>query len=238
MYDQFNKCLALEKDYIHVENGGSFYYEMQYGKLSIYLEWSNGKVDWINNFDFLPKCRIGFKRVWALIVAFFKAIIFNAHFPKQSYKDMENKWYCHRGFLKVWKSIEPYLKEIVMDEAVKEIEIIGYSHGGGLAQLCFEWVKFWRPDVKARGYGFGAPRIFWGNTSKTVKDRFKGFIVVRNGRDIVTHLPPRLFGFKDICAVLVIGESKGLIKDHYAERYREALKEFDEVVEVFNGIPN
>lgn len=236
MYEKFKKCLDLEKDYVHVENDGSYYYEMENGKLTIYLEWSNGKVDWINNFNFIPECRIGFKRIWALIVAFFKAIIFNAQMPKQSYKDMENKWYCHRGFLKVWKSIEPYLKDIVMDEAVKEIEVIGYSHGGGVAQLCYEWVKFWRPDVKAHGYGFGAPRIFWGNASETVKKRFQGFTVVRNGDDLITHLPPTLFGFSDICPILEIGEYNGGIADHYPERYLEALKELDRILEEFDEV--
>lgn len=199
MHDRFSKCLALEGFYIHVENDASYYVERDRDVLKIFFEWSNGKVDWKHNF----------------------------YFPAKPYRDMKNRWFCHRGFLKVWKSIEPYIKEAIMDPTVRAIDIVGYSHGGAIAQLCYEYVKFNRPDVVVAGVGFGAPRVFWGFAKKAVKERFKGFIVVRNGKDLVTHLPPVLFGFHHICHVLKIGECVGItgVKDHYPERYLAALGE-------------
>lgn len=197
MLKKYQNC--LNNRYIVCENDGSYMLERQGDKLTIYFEGSNGHVDWKNNFDF----------------------------PAKPYRDMKDGWFCHRGFLKVWKSIEDHIAMDIMDLSVNVIEIVGYSHGGAIAQLCYEYVRFNRPDVAVYGYGFGAPRVFWGPARKAVKDRFRGFIVVRNGKDIVTHVPPRLFGFRHICEVMEIGESLGLIRDHYQDRYIKALKELE-----------
>ena len=194
LFEKFNVCQKAK--YIHTDNDGSFAIQKSGNKLTLLFEWSNGKTDWLNNFDF----------------------------PAKPYRHMENLWFCHRGFLRVWKAIEPHLKDYIFDMTVNEIDIIGYSHGGAIAQLCFEYVKFNRPDIEVTGCGFGAPRVLWGFAKKSVKERFKGFYVVRNGNDLITHLPPVLFGFNHVCEVMKIGESKGLIKDHYPERYKEALK--------------
>ena len=198
MYEKFKECLALEPNYIHVENEASYYIEREKDKLKIFFEWSNGKIDWRHNF----------------------------YFPAKPYRDMKNRWFCHRGFLKVWKSIEPYIADAIMSPETKVIEIVGYSHGGAIAQLCYEYVKFNRPDVEVTGYGFGAPRVFWGIANKAVKKRFEGFIVVKNGKDLITHLPPILFGFHHVCEVVKVGKCTGItgVKDHYPERYLEALK--------------
>lgn len=208
MYNKFTKCFALEDKYIHVEHKASYYLEWENvwdedaqcfmpRKLTIYFEKSNGLTDWLNNFSF----------------------------PAKPYRDMEDKWYCHRGFLKVWKSIEKEIAWHIMNTYAQEIDIIGYSHGGAIAQLCYEYVKFNRPDVKVTGVGFGSPRVLWGKVSDNVKARFEGFVVVRNGKDLVTHLPPAVFGFHHVAEVLKVGKCKGLtgVKDHYPERYMAGL---------------
>ena len=188
---------CLNATYTSVENNGDFSIVHNGNKLTIYFEWSDGATDWKNNFNF----------------------------PAKPYRRMKDLWFCHRGFLKVWKSIEPYVENYILDETVKEIEIIGYSHGGAIAQLCYEYVKFNRPDVEVTGFGFGAPRVFWGFACKRVKARFEDFMVIRNGHDIVTHLPPILFGFRHLGRVFKIGKSAGPIKDHYPEKYLLALEE-------------
>lgn len=194
LYNQFLACILI--DYKHVENDGSFAYRRAGSALSLYFQHSNGGTDWKNNFDF----------------------------PAKPYRDMEHKWYCHRGFLKVWKSIEPYISDMINDPTIKTIEIAGYSHGAAIATLCYEYVKYNRPDVSVSGVGFGAPRVLWGFASKTVLDRFKGFVVVRNSKDIVTHVPPAFLGFRHVGEVLKIGgKSKGLINDHRPENYVEGL---------------
>lgn len=198
MFDKFNTCLALEGLYRQVDNGGSYYVSRVGDTVRIFFEWSNGAIDWKHNF----------------------------YFPAKPYRDMKDGWFCHRGFLKVWKSIEPEIMIDLWDPSIKKVEIVGYSHGGALAQLCYEYVKFNRPDVAVEGYGFGAPRVFWGLARKSVKKRFEGFVVVRNGNDIVTHLPPVLFGFRHLGKVVKVGGAKGLIEDHYPENYLKALEDF------------
>lgn len=202
--DIFVKTLSLFKKYIHVgEDTASYYFGREENTLSIFFEWSNGERDWLNNFLFLP-------------------------IPKKPYSDMDHLWFCHMGFFKVWKTIEPHLADAIKDITVERIDISGYSHGAAIAQLCYEYVKYHRPDVDVTGVGFGAPRVFWGFINKTIKRRVEDFIVVRNGNDIVTHLPPVIFGFRHIGKVLKVGESVGPIKDHYPDCYREALGKYDD----------
>ena len=186
LLQKFNTCIRVK--YTHVENAGSYAIERNGDKLTLYFQKSNGLRDWWNNFNF----------------------------PAKPYRDMDNLWFCHRGFLKVWKSIEPYVAPHIADKSVTIIEIIGYSHGGAIGQLCYEYVKFNRPDVLIKGYGFGSPRVLWGTANQTVKDRFKGFVVIRNGQDLITHLPPACFGFTHVPAVLKVSTGQSnmkLVKD-------------------------
>lgn len=198
LFDAFMKCLSLKDRYIHVENAGDYYVERKGDCLKLFFEWSDGTVDWANNFDF----------------------------PAKPYKHMENLWFCHRGFLKVWKSIEPYIVAEISNPEIKKIEIVGYSHGAAMALLCYEYCIFHRPDVDVQGVGFGCPRVFWGFVPELVKERFRNFTVVRNGNDIVTHVPPAIFGFRHISKIIQIGQdkSKGIVNDHRPENYLENLK--------------
>lgn len=227
MLDRFEKCYCSISEYKHVKNHASFFTERSGTKLTIYFEKSNGKVDWLNNFDFMPDLYYvaDTKFTPKSILAWGKELIFGLiHTPKKAYKDSADSWKCHGGFLKVWKSIEPYLVDQINNPMIKEFEVIGYSHGGAIAQLCHEYIKYWRPDAKVSGYGFGAPRVVWGKPSEAVKKRFEGFVVVRNQKDLITHLPPKCFGFVDICEIKTVGYfSFGLISDHYPDKYWMAL---------------
>lgn len=194
MLDKFNACINTV--YTTVANDASYAVLLEDGVLKIFFEPSNGKEDWRNNFDF----------------------------PAKPYRDMKNLWFCHRGFLKVWKSIEEHIARNILDPEVKKIEIVGYSHGAAIAALCYEYVKFNRPDIEVFGVGFGGPRVLWGFPNKRVLDRFEGFTIVRNGNDLITHLPPAIFGFRHVGTILKIGKSEGLIKDHYPQKYKEALE--------------
>lgn len=201
LYKAFNECLETEEKYIHVENGGDFFVKREGSTLRIFFEWSDGFEDWINNFRFLAV-------------------------PKKPYKSMKKLWFCHRGFFKVWKSIKPYIEADIHNLDIRKIEIVGYSHGAAIALLCYEYCVFNRPDVEVKGVGFGCPRVFWGIVPRSVKERFNNFLVVRNCNDIVTHVPPALFGYRHISKILKIGEgnSEGLIDDHREENYIAHLK--------------
>ena len=191
---------VLNAEYIHIgEQTASYAYEREGNTLYIYFEWSNGKTDWRNNFDF----------------------------PAKPYRDMKDKWYAHRGFLRVWKVIEPYLEGKINDLDIDRIIIGGYSHGAAIALLCHEYCKFNRPDIEVHGYGYGCPRVIWGFLRKAVKKRFESFTVIRNGCDLVTRVPPALFGFRHAGNLVEIGKDKGYnsIVSHYPESYKNALED-------------
>ena len=173
--------------------------------LYLFFEGSNGEHDWKSNLDF----------------------------PAKPYKRMnETVWFAHRGFLKVWKEIEPYLAADIADPYFKKIVIAGYSHGGALAALCHEYAWFHRPDLRKggiEGYGFGAPRVFWGVKSARLKMRWEKFTVIRNVDDLVTHLPPAFLGFTHVGKLLKIGK-KGKysrVEAHYADNILKELRLYE-----------
>lgn len=144
---------------------------------------------------------------------------------------MPNRWYAHRRFLKVWKVIEDKLAAIIHDKQINEIIIAGYSHGAALALLCHEYCMFNRTDIKnkIRGYGFGCPRVVFGFLRKSVKKRFTGFFVIRNKKDIVTHLPPALLLFRHVSNLITIGSGEwNCIDAHRPENYIESLQKFQQ----------
>ncbi len=195
----FKRCIY--RDYIHIENSGDYAVERRGSTVYIYLECSNGITDWKNNFDF----------------------------PAKPYKRMGRTiWFAHRGFLRVWKSVEPYIENVVKDQTVANIIIVGYSHGAALAVLCHEYVWYNRPDLreKIEGYGFGCPRVFWGIKTKKLAQRWERFKVIRNLNDIVTHVPPAILGFSHVGTMITIGE-KGKYSMVDAHRPENMAKELD-----------
>lgn len=197
-YQLFSRCLNAA--YTTVENAGSFAYEKNGTHLTLFFEKSNGLTDWKNNLDF----------------------------PCIAYGHMDTLWFCHRGFLKVWLSILPYLYDTIHDPEIRTVTIAGYSHGAAIAALCHEYVWFHRPALRKNihGYGFGCPRFYWGIfPRKKLKQRWENFTVIRNGRDFVTHLPPALLGYRHIQKVHTIGSKNAYspIDAHRPESYLAEL---------------
>ncbi len=198
----FYKCLNIP--YTHIENSADYALERTKTTLYIYFESSDGYIDWKNNF----------------------------HFPAQAYKRMgKTIWFAHGGFLSVWKTIEMYIKNYIMDSTLKKIVIVGFSHGAAIAAFCHEYVWFHRPDLRdtLEGYGFGCPRIFWGKQNESLKIRWERFLVIRNIDDIVTHIPPIVLGFSHVGTTLEIGE-KGkysAIDAHRPENILTELYQFE-----------
>ncbi len=187
----------------HPSNGGSNFAVRRYlDTLYIFFEGSDGKEDWKVNFDF----------------------------PAKAYKRMGiTAWFAHRGFLDAWKKTEPHLEKLIADPSVHKIILVGYSHGAAIALLCHEYIWYHRPDIRdnIESCGFGCPRVIWGLPNKAVRSRWKGFSVIRNIDDIVTHLPPALFGYTHVGKMITVG-SKGKYsrtEAHYAENILAELKD-------------
>ena len=177
----FKRC--LNADYKHTENGGDYSIEIQDKTLYLLFQWSKGKEDWKNNF----------------------------RFPAKAYKKGDNRWYCHGGFKRVWKSISAMLVPRVLAALQTHTEIdtivcVGFSHGGPMAGFATEDMEFrYGSAYKIEGYAFGCPRFVFGILPRAVKNRFKHFTVIRNIPDIVTHVPPIVLGFRHVGKLIKIG---------------------------------
>jgi hypothetical protein len=138
----------------------------------------------------------------------------------------------HRGFLKAWKEVEDIIINAISDKEIKAITIVGYSHGGALAAFCHECCYYHRQDIKDNilGIAFEAPRIFGCiRVKKSLIERWERFFVIRNDKDIVTHCPPKIFGYTHVGNILHVGRYKGygLIDSHRQANILESIKEID-----------
>lgn len=195
--------LCLDTPYLHADNGASFAVRSRGDVLYILFQKSEGAEDWYNNLDF----------------------------PAAPYRDMATEWRAHRGFLRVWKSAEPYIEEILAETAYRRITVAGYSHGGALAVLCHEYIWFRYPSLRAdlHGVGFGAPRVIrCGRECRAAAHRWTQFTVVRCGRDAVTHLPPALLGYRHMGRLLTVGSRQlSPTEAHMPQSYTDALLEYE-----------
>ncbi len=193
--------LCLKSTYRHTEEGGDYAFLRSGQTLYLLFEWSRGREDWKNNFDF----------------------------PAVSYDETGRKWLCHRGFLKVFKAIVPHIEATVKTTDADRMIVVGYSHGAALAALAHEYIWYHRPDMREElyGYGFGCPRCIWMPCFfPGIKKRWEHFLTIRNGNDLVTHLPPAFLGYSHVNKLLKIGrQSKyGMINAHRPENYMSSLK--------------
>ena len=199
--DIFEKILNAK--YIHTENGVDYALILNGEILYILFECSDGFDDWVKNFRFIAN----------------------------PYKQMSKTWRCHNGFAKAYSSVKDdimaYVKEFISNYKIKKIIVAGYSHGAALAVLCTEDMEYSFGGLcDIQGIGFGTPRVLWGIVPKEVKKRLNGFIAGRNIDDIVTHVPPKILGFRDAGKIVKIG-SKGKysrIDAHRPESYQEELR--------------
>lgn len=196
MKDLFKRC--LNADYTHTDEGGDYAIEVEGRVLYLLFEWSDGVEDWKNNFDF----------------------------PATPYRDMTDKWYAHRGFLRVWKAMQDEVEErvvaiLAVNAKIDTIKCVGYSHGAALALLATEDMMYlFDGQLRIEGYGFGCPRVIWGKMPTSLKVRLRTFTAIRNIPDIVTHVPPWLFGYRHVGLKRIGKRGKyGPIKAHYASAY-------------------
>ena len=234
----FSRC--LNATYIHTECGGDYAIDLDGDTLYLFFECSDGKEDWINNFDFIPDNYEERDETSLLASIAIKAgtvaISEYLNLPVKPYKDMPKSWRVHGVFLKVWKAMQNEIeykvaKHLLEEHQINNIVCVGYSHGGALSLLATEDMAFLYGDrINVSGYGFGAPRVLWGIIPKTIKSRLKGFKVIRNIPDLVTHVPPALFGFSHGGKVVKIGKrgKYNMIKAHRPESYIAELELLEE----------
>ncbi len=200
--------LCLDAEYTNVENGGSFCLIKEGNRLYVLFEKSNGCVDWGNNLDFSVARHTEVDAV-------------------EPYREMEERWYCHGGFLRVWKSILPYIEGALLDLSFREVVCVGYSHGAALCLLCHEYLWYNRHDLHGCifSFGFGCPRVIRGAVPRE-RERWSGFYVIRNLDDLVTHLPPSILGYRHVGKLIEIGKMGQFsrLDAHREENYLLSLR--------------
>lgn len=150
----------------------------------------------------------------------------NFLFTKRIYKEFR----VHRGFYHAYSQIRDYLLNIVYDNDFEHVIVVGYSHGGALAQLTHEDLVYHFPNLDIKTYAFEAPRCL--KVKKKYRDRWKNLTVIRNGNDIVTHAPPKIFGYTDLGIMLKIKGDTSLVENkcpkcvkyHYPQCVEDGLK--------------
>ena len=217
----FDKCLNAK--YTHLENDADYATELtDKGVLYLMFQWTHSQLDWFSNLDFFPK-------------------------TATPYKGMPVSWKCHRGFLRVWDTIKNKLEsdKILSNPDIKQVVCIGYSHGAAIAAFAHEWVWFNRPDlrdgVKIVSFAFGAPRIFFGRMKPELKERWKNFFPIRSNNDIVTHVPPRLFGFRHVNKVTTFKNGGELIRHDEEEKWPKCVVAHtysNYTMNILNGVAN
>ena len=203
MKELFDRCYNAK--YIHTAEGGDYAIEVEDGVIYLLFQWSNGAEDWKNNFDF----------------------------PARPYKRMNDVWYCHRGFLRVWKAMRDEIERAVIDtlnehEEIVEIVCVGYSHGAAIALLATEDMQYlFGENKKISGFGFGAPRVVWGKLPEAVAARVGHFKAICHKQDIVTHLPPVVFGFRHPNILRLKTQKKlNCVDAHRPENYMETAEKY------------
>lgn len=196
LYDLFNSCLS--RQYRTVGNAASYDVEIRDGTLMIFFEASHGTEDWSNNLNF----RI------------------------RPYDRMDPVWHCHAGFLKVFKSVLPYIEPYIAAPEIRRAVVVGYSHGGALAILCHEAIRFRRPDMEKHlmTFAYGAPRVLFGTIPSAVRERFRELYLIQNEDDIVTRVPPAILGYRHVGNIIRIGKH-GRYSSVDAHRPESYLKE-------------
>ena len=152
---------------------------------------------------------------------------FSGHSPKFCNTDKRIK--IHRGFLSAYLSegIAKRIHSYITDE-IKEIFICGHSYGGALSLICAYELNCYFPHINFHTIVFGCPRTgnraFAQNFNKLLPDTVR----IENGNDIITKLPPPVFGYRHVGRVIHIGSPKipGIysITDHSVGKYIKNLK--------------
>ncbi len=129
----------------------------------------------------------------------------------------------HRGIYKTYAALRERVLASLSDSRITRVLIAGYSHGAALAALTFADLYERRSSFLCAGYGFGAPRIHIGADADLL---FQGFITVRCGKDIVTHLPPAALGYRHAGrrVDLPVPDGRNMFACHAPDAYIEALE--------------
>lgn len=148
---------------------------------------------------------------------FFK---FTSETPYPSVTRKEIK--VHTGFYRSYLEIRDFMLNKFKDN--KELVIYGQSLGGAVAQFAALDLQYNYPDMKIKLITTGAPRVGNNEFKKSFNKRFKDYKRYSNGNDMITVLPPKIFGFVHVCDEFALSKPRKIrlsIRNHLVPQYLE-----------------
>lgn len=181
------------------------------------------------------QCRLWFSQT-EVFVAFrgtdsLRDVQLDVKFKKQSARRLtgEEKSKIHRGFLEAFfcENFQEKLFSKLKNSGAQKIYFTGHSLGGAMAVLAALDYRLKEQNSEIWVITFGCPRV--GNRAfcRLYERKILEVVHVQNGNDIVTKMPPRLFGYSLPGAVYHIGKRRVIgafsAKEHRQKAYFERL---------------
>lgn len=132
----------------------------------------------------------------------------------------------HAGFLETYRAIRPRIHTLIPPGACR-VMVSGHSLGAALAVLCAVDIQYNFPHKDVEVYLFGCPRVGNRAFARSYNKRVFKTLRVTNGNDIVTKVPPALWGFRHVGIDIHVGAPRlpfvVSLGAHRPQRYYKAL---------------
>jgi len=143
------------------------------------------------------------------------------NFMIQPYRNTKTKWYAHKGFVLLYKSVRDEILELVKD--IPLVHVCGYSQGAAIATLALEDIRF-SSGKAVEGSVFGSPRVLW-LPPKEIRSRFTSLVNWQVRGDIATKAPFAWLGYRHVGSVKKLGPCSILsATKHEPASYRKYLE--------------
>lgn len=117
----------------------------------------------------------------------------------------------HRGFYTAYYEVREIILDKLYSKIYKKVTVVGYSHGSAIATICHQDIRYHFPKLELQTFAFESPRCL--KVPKKLRYYWAGLVRIVNGNDLITHLPPKLFGFDDLGSVVKIKGDTKLVKN-------------------------
>ncbi len=159
------------------------------------------------------------KKDWLILFHFWKK-----HFPKKHF--LRKIHSVHYGIYKKYLSVKSYLFDCIDLYKPKKLIIRGYSKGASIGLLFTADLSINKKDQEKETIVFAPLRIFSWFTPKNL---FLNTINIKNRGDVVTHLPPFIFGYKQVGKRFYLSKKRfPLPKYHDDDLYEKELRDLYE----------
>jgi len=165
-----------EGEYFDIQNVEGFT-GMFEGKFLIYFRGTDSILDWVRNLTF-------------------NLISFKVTPYKE--KGVNRKIKVHNGFYKSYRTVRDFLHKKVMESDAKEILVHGMSKGAALTTLCALDIQYNFPEKEVGIFPTASPRVGNKHFVESFNRRLPDCPSVEYASDIITLLPPRIFGYQHV----------------------------------------